>query len=65
MLSRLKAWSTLASRLPSVEDPDVAAGRQAEAFLEHAETEKLDCKIVMRDLDGKFSKLFDKVFKDY
>jgi len=38
--------------------------RQAEAFLEHAETEKLDCKIVMRDLDGKFSKRFDKVFKD-
>jgi putative transposase len=38
--------------------------RQAEAFLAHSETEKLDCKIVMRDLDGKFSKRFDKVFKD-
>jgi len=32
-MSRLRAWSTLASRVPSAEDPEVMAGRQTEAFL--------------------------------
>ena len=44
---------------------------QAQAFLDHAKTEKLPCEMIpprricdMRDFDGKFSKPFDQVFKD-
>ena len=37
---------------------------QAQAFLDHAKTEKLPCEMIMRDFDGKYSKPFDQVFKD-
>ena len=50
---------------PSTFKPGAAwMERQAEAFVEHAKEEKLGCEIVMRDLDGKFTKPFDQVFKD-
>ena len=37
---------------------------QAHALLDHADREGLKCSIVIRDFDGKYSKPFDKVFKD-
>jgi putative transposase len=37
---------------------------QAEAFLNYAQSEQLECTIVMRDLDGKFSVDFDRAFTE-
>ena len=37
---------------------------QAEAFIQHTKTEQLQCKIVMHDNDGKYSKPFLKIFSD-
>ena len=37
---------------------------QADAFLRHVEDEQLGCTMVMRDRDGKFSSVFDRVFTD-
>jgi len=37
---------------------------QAHDFLEYAERENLDCSIIIRDFDGKYSRAFDQIFKD-
>jgi Integrase core domain len=37
---------------------------QALAFLEHTREQQLDCSIVLRDRDSKFSKPFDQAFTD-
>ncbi|REJ69686.1 MAG: hypothetical protein DWQ31_03520 [Planctomycetota bacterium] len=45
--------------------PDAAwMNCQAQAFLEHVDREGQACEILIRDLDGKFSRPFDQVFKD-
>lgn len=50
---------------PGTFKPDAAwMEKQARAFLEHTATERLQCSIVTRDYDGKFSKPFDQLFKD-
>jgi hypothetical protein len=50
---------------PGTCQPDSAwMEAQAEAFLAHAEAERLGCATVMRDLDGKYSSDFDRVFAD-
>ncbi len=36
--------------------------RQANAFLRHIEVERLGCAMIMRDLDGKYSSDFDRMF---
>ncbi|MCA9124649.1 MAG: transposase [Planctomycetaceae bacterium] len=38
--------------------------QQATAFLEHIQSEQLECSIVMRDLDNAFSENFNSVFTD-
>ncbi|MEQ9379879.1 MAG: helix-turn-helix domain-containing protein [Pirellulales bacterium] len=38
--------------------------RQAAEFLGHTEVERLGCATIMRDLDGKYSSDFDRVFTD-
>ncbi len=37
---------------------------QAEAFIQHTNTEQLPCKMVMHDNDGKYSNPFLKVFSN-
>jgi putative transposase len=49
---------------PSTYKPDQAwMIEQAEAFIKHTQDQKLPCKIVMHDNDGKYSKPFLEVFK--
>ncbi len=49
---------------PSTYKPDQAwMMEQAEAFIKHTQDQKLPCKIVMHDNDGKYSKPFLDVFK--
>ena len=48
---------------PATFQPDsVWMTTQAQAFLAHAEREQLSCATVMRDLDGKYTADFDRVF---
>jgi putative transposase len=50
---------------PGTFQPDAASTeKQARGFLAHVAIEQLQCSIVTRDYDGKFSKPFEQVFKD-
>jgi putative transposase len=37
---------------------------QVHDLLEYTEHENLDCSIIIRDFDGKYSRVFDQIFKD-
>lgn len=48
---------------PATCKPDAAwMKRQAAEFLRHTEVERLGCATIMRDLDGKYSPDFDRMF---
>ena len=50
---------------PSAFKPDEAwMVTQAQTYLDHVAAEGFECKILMRDLDGKYSRPFDQVFAD-
>ncbi|TWT84570.1 Integrase core domain protein [Planctomycetes bacterium CA13] len=50
---------------PATYKPDQAwMVEQAEAFIRHTKSERLSCKILMHDNDGKYSKPFLAVFAD-